>query len=151
MKKKRKWKVEYAPGFWKSFDRCFSNDLKYAVPRWFEDKKSEIKWAWQRVFRGFDDRVYWGLYNHLEWIIPKVVRWMKKNHHGCPSNLYDKTRKGNECWKWTEILEKIAKGFESAEKIDNKFLFKGKRFEKLNKQYKEGMKLFVRYFRNLWD
>ena len=151
MKKKKKWTVEYHPQFIKDYRRLFSNNPIYSVPRFFRNVRNEIVWAWQRVFRGFDDRWYWGLYNQLEWIIPKVIRWMKKNHHGCPSNLYDKTRKRNQCWKWTEILEKIAQGFEASEKIDREVLWKGKRYEKLNKKRKEGMKLFSKFFRSLWD
>ena len=151
MKKKKKWKVLYHPEFLKSCERLFSNNLRYAIPRWFSDKEFDIKCAWNRVFRGFDNRWYWNLNSMLCWIIPKCVRWMKKNGAGCPPKLYDKKRKGNGCYKWKEILEKIAKGFEAAEKIQNNHLWKGKRYEKLNKQYKEGMRLFVRYFDSLWD
>ena len=51
------------------------------------------------------------------------------------------------------ILAKELVGMEAGNqrKIDEKMLYKGKEFKKLNKQYNEGMKLFVKYFRNLWD
>lgn len=152
MKKKlKKWQIKYAPGFWESVAKCFSNRPKYAIPRWFSDKKYEIKWAWQRVIRGYDDRWYWNLDNQLQWIIPQCVRWLKKNHSGCPEKLYDKNRKGNECWEWEKILGKIAQGFEALKKIDNEYLWRGEKYKKLNKEYQEGMKLFMKYFRNLWD
>ncbi len=151
IKKNKKWKVEFAPGFIKDCERLFSTNPIYSIPRWFDNMKYEIKWAWQRVFRGFDDRWYWNLDINLSWIIPKCVRHIKKYGMGCPGKLYDKKRKNNECYKWKEILEKIAKGFEAVEKIQNNHFWKGRKFEKLDKQYKEGMRLFVKYFRNLWD
>ncbi len=150
-KKKKKWKVVYSKGFMNDMERLFSNNPIYSIPRFFSNAKYEIKCAWQRVFRGYDDSWNWGLYQQLQTIIPKCVRWMKKNHLGCPGNLYDEKNKRDNCWKWKEILEKIAKGFEAKQKISDNYLFKGKRFEKLDKQQKEGMKLFVKYFNNLWD
>ena len=75
---------------------------------------------------------------------------MKKYGHGCPAKLFEKGRR-NECHKWNEILEKIAKGFNATEKIKNNYLWKGKRFEKLNREQKEGMRLFVKFFNSLWD
>jgi len=149
-KKGKKWKIKFAPGFQKSFDKCFSMNPIYSIPRFFSNIKSQIKWAWQRVFRGYDDRWYWSLDGHLNWIIPICVRKMKKGM-GCPSSLYNKKNKRDECKEWHKILEKIAQGFEANEKIFSKYLWKGKRFEKLDKKYKDGMKLFVKYFDNLWD
>jgi hypothetical protein len=141
--KKKKFKVVCAPGFLESVDRCFSSKPKYAIPRWFRNMRYEIRHAWQRLTIGYDDEWKWGLYSKLEWIIPQCVRWMQKHTIGHPCNLTSQ--------KWKSILEKIAIGFESAAKIDEKMLYKGKEFKKLNKQYNEGMKLFVKYFRNLWD
>ena len=150
-KTKKEWKIKFAPSFLKSAEKLFSNNLRFLIPRKISDWKYEVKWAWQRVFRGYDDRWNWGLYHHLQEIIPKCVRSMKKHHIGCPGSLFDSKNKKNNCWKWSKILEKIAKGFEAKQKISDNYLFKGKRFEKLDRKQKEGMKLFVKYFDNLWD
>lgn len=32
----------------------------------------EIKWAWQRVVRGYDDRVFWGFDSYFITIIPAL-------------------------------------------------------------------------------
>ena len=149
-KKKKRMEILFAPGFKKSFDKMFSINPIYAIPRFFDNAKCEIKWAWQRVFRGYDDRWYWGLDSHLNWIIPLVTRRMKDGL-GCPSSLWSKNPKDDECRKWHDILEKIAQGFEATEEISVNYLWKGKKFEKLDKQRKEGMKLFVKYSDNLWD
>lgn len=154
MKKKKKWKIKFAPGFWKSFDKCFSKNPIYSVPRFFSNVRCQIKWAWQRVFRGYDDNWHWDLYGRLDWIIPICARKIKEYGIGCPSVLYDKKNKKNECHKWGEILEKIALGFEAHKAINQECLWSGhkpKKFEKLSKQEKEGMKLFVKWYSNLWD
>ena len=127
------------------------NDIIYFFTRLLDDIKCETKWAWQRVFRGFDDRWYWGLCGELNNVIPKVVRHMKKNYSGCPPELWDKKAKDNECHKWGEILEKIARGFEASEEIEDELLYKGKKFMKLYKERKEGLQLFVDNFTSLWD
>lgn len=149
-KKEKGYKVIFAKGFQKSFDKCFSSNPIYSIPRFFSTVRCEIRWAWQRVFRGYDDRWYWALYDQLDFIIPKCVRSMKHGI-GCPGNLYDEKKKDSECHKWHAILEKIAVGFESHGKITMKNLYKGKEFEKLHKQYEEGMELFVKHFESLWD
>ncbi len=39
----------------------------------------KIKWAWQRVLRGYDDRLFWGLDGYLaDNIIPGVKRFCEK-------------------------------------------------------------------------
>ena len=33
---------------------------------------NQIKWAYQRVVRGYDDRIFWGFGEYLEMIIPAI-------------------------------------------------------------------------------
>ena len=129
----------------------FSDSPRYAIPRFFSNKKYQIKWAWQRVTRGYDDNWRWGLWHELIMVVIPNLKWLKEHHVGCPGNLYDKSKKDKECWKWETILEDMIKGFEAVKKIDEGFLFKGKEYNKLQNQYDKGMGLFVKYFRNLWD
>lgn len=146
----KKWKVRFHPKFIKDCRRLFSNNPIYAIPRFFSNVKREIRWGWQRLFRGFDDRFYWGLYCEISEIVPKVTKWMRKNGHGCPNELFDKNNKKDECWKWNEILLKIEKGFEALKKMDE-CPWNRKEYKKLEKIYNEGTKLFLKYFRSLWD
>lgn len=44
--------------------------LKYNI----EDKMHRLKWAYQRAFRGFDERVTWGLDSHLESITNEIMK-----------------------------------------------------------------------------
>ena len=58
-KKQKELKIVFHPKFWESADRLFSNKLQYLIPRFLSNAKHEVKWAWQRVFRGYDDRITW--------------------------------------------------------------------------------------------
>jgi hypothetical protein len=114
---------------------------------------------------GYSDQDCWNVNSHLCDIIPPMVRNLKKYNNGCPSDIYDVKRKNNECWKWKEILEEIAQGFEAAQGIERMeyFQFKKnkegsydnwidkKKQEQLTKKFDKGMMLFVKYFWGLWD
>ena len=140
--------------FFKSAKKCFSNNPWYAIPRWFSDKKYEIKWAYQRVRYGYDDPWTWSLDHQLAETLPKVLRKMKKGLHGYPMECKD-------IKEWKAIIEKMAVGFESAQKLLNlDYMIKGKKDsykenkikrKKFEKQFDEGMNLFKKYFFNLWD
>jgi len=116
-----------------------------------EDIPREIKWFIQRGKNGYADCDVWDLSNYLSEWLPTALRELKKNSSGCPNDIYDKTRKGNECWKWKEIIEKIAIGFEASYKIKCNHFYKGKRFEKLKQKEKEGQNLFIKWFHALWN
>jgi len=145
--------IEYTQGFFKSL-------IKLKMPSVFR----EIKWFIQRGKRGYSDQDCWNINSYLCEVISPMIREMK-NGTGCPGNLYDIKKKNKECWKWEEILEEIAQGFEAAQSIEEeKFLqFKKnkdgnyenwidkKKQEQLTKKFDKGISLFVEYFWNLWD
>jgi len=138
-------KVEFAPQFFNDMKRLFSYNPIYSIPRFFSNVRFEIKMAWQRVFKGYDDSNAWSLYYHLNTIIPIHIRKMIKYTDGYP------VMPGiNNMKQWKDILKKIAKGFEAMKKIEDDVLYKGKRYEKLKKDWDIGIKLFVKYYRCLW-
>ena len=148
--------IKFHPDFWKSFDKCFSMKPWYAIPRWFSDMKFRIICAYERVRYGYDRTWTWGLDWQLAEKLPKILRDMQKSLHGYPGDC--KNTK-----EWKKIVEKIALGFESAYKLleleymiddsKNKGHYKEdkKMRKKLEKQFDEGMKLFHKYFFDLWD
>ena len=172
-KKKKELKVILTPSFVDSFEKLFSNNIRFLVPRKINDWKFEIKWAWQRVFRGYDDRLTWDLHSYISDYLPKLIREMKKMAHGYPSSHTGKSEIKN-IKQWKEILEKIAKGFDAAKKIENTdymkkiklkkpkkdifgkdsyvdYKFDKKCYNKLNKEFEEGVELFKKWYFNLWD
>jgi len=123
-----------------------------------------IKYFIQRGIRGYSDEDLWDFHSYLCDIISIGVKELAKNHYGCPGDLYDKTRKNDECWKWRETLETIIKGFEAAKELDRGCMIKKilkdgaytmefdkKKAQQLTKKFEEGMKLFAKHFMGLWD
>lgn len=175
-KANKKLKIEFHPEFWKSVNKLFSNNLYYLIPRKLNDWRYEIKWAWQRVFRGYDDRITWDLHYYISEYLPKIIRIMKDNVHGHPASIIeDKSKWEVKSVKdWKNVLEKIANGFDAARKIENdeymkeiklkkpkkdifgkdsytSYKYDKKCYNKLYKDFEEGIDLMKHFYFNLWD
>lgn len=122
-----------------------------------------LKWYWQRATRGYADCDVWSLDGYLSEIIPPVIRKLKTGC-GCPSELYDKEKVNDECWKWKKILEEIAQGFEAYRGLNEMKYYVNKKTEKgyehsvdvekqknFQEKFDRGIELFVKYYTNLWD
>lgn len=135
----------------------------YGIPRHWTDGRYEIKWAWQRVFKGYDDPSVWSHHSVMSEVTAKMLRELAENKVGCPMDLYDSKNKKDECHKWRSILIKMAEGFEAATAIDNMDWFtddengsydkreSDKKRKALEKKFDTGMKLYHEYYFNLWD
>lgn len=124
----------------------------------------EIKWAYQRIFRGWDDRVIWSIDYYLSEVIPQWMDTLKKEKRGIPIEMFnpDDWDKKNSCYKdgtediasekWDKILEDIRNGFLANKKIHDDDLWTNKpEYDKLNDVFNEGFDLFKKYFGNLWN
>ena len=141
-------------------------DLRHYPPKIeLTDLRKFKKW-YQRAKRGYADEDVWGVNSYLCEIIPPMLRKIKEEHYGCPGNLFDASRKNDECWKWKEILEEIAQGFEAGEALINHEVtqwtpIEGKnlyafetdedKIKQCSEKFNRGMELFKEYFFNLWD
>lgn len=165
MVKLRWWEKIYYP-IWRKWDFLIN------IPK-------EIKWFCQRGYRGWADCDIWSLDGYLSSWMPDALRRLGEKKVGCPGDLYDEANKDDECRKWKEVLEKIARGFEANRENGDLIWFKpnnGKKHcdfktengqivnvdgceyvedkelrEKLEAETKEGMELFIKYYGNLWD
>lgn len=119
-----------------------------------------IKWAWQRVFRGYDDRVIWSVDYYLSSMIPKWMNELKNNDDGVPSSLFvglEKDESGNPTdesieiarVKWNEILTDIGKGFAAYNEM-NMYLCDDEKIDELKIIFNHGFDLFKKYFSDLW-
>ena len=122
----------------------------------------------QRAIRGWADEDTWGLCDYLADVIAQTVNHLKNTQHGMPADLTE--------GQWADTLNKIRDTFEIAKRItdDDLYLIENKKdrekweeiLKKLNKkhktnqrcmsdneinEYREGWKLFQKYFFNLWD
>jgi hypothetical protein len=96
----------------------------------FSELYLELKWAWQRVFRGWDDRVIWSLDYYLCEHLPQWLRMLKEDKQGCPVEMFSdpyKTEYSDEEFdeakkRWDDLLEEMAQGFEAGKDyIENNF------------------------------
>ena len=67
--------------------------------------KRELKWAWQRVKRGYDDQIFWSFDHYLDQIIIKDLQWMLENRNGSP--VLDGWTEDDCHEKWTEVLKEM--------------------------------------------
>lgn len=138
--------------------------IKYTVPSYFDDTKYEIKLAWQRVYRGFDDSAVWNHHSYHSEQTAKILRMLAEEKVGCPGEMYSESKNGKDsCAKWTKTLIKMAEGFEAATAIDNMEFFiededgeynqkeSDKKYKALEKKFHEGMELYHKWYFHLWD
>ena len=127
--------------------------------------RREVVWAWQRVFRGWDDRVIWSIDHYLADKIPQWMMTLRKTKAGYPVEMYeegeanelnnynpgvDASNRAEE--KWNDILFQIALGFECYKLIDEESLYQGKPgYDELIEKYNTGFELLHKWFGALWD
>lgn len=124
----------------------------------FSHWKNEIKWAWERITKGYDERALWSIDYYIADLIVKLLIEFKNHHHGVPSDMFDGMpyedeqhyTHSKENWKiadekWCNILQEIIDGFEEYVNNDiNYDYYKSKRFKK-------SFDLFKKHFVKLWD
>lgn len=106
-------KVEFHPEFWNSFNRCVSP--WWRVWDYFTSIPRRLKWAWQRVYRGYDDTSYWELGDHLAGYIVRHLKSFKENSHAYPCNEEVKNAE-----HWDKILGEMIEGWEWLSKHDER-------------------------------
>ena len=119
------------------------------------DFNRQIKWLYQRAFRGYSDCDNWDIAGYLCIIMPDMLRNLDRCGHPL----------GSTSKEWSAALEKMAKGFEAVDKLHNlenwensEHPWTAKQKQESHKRdladqktFKAGMKLFTRWYRNLWD
>jgi hypothetical protein len=181
----RKGLVEITPEWWDNLDREYKNswrwkyidrfvpdgfdgyNLSFFITKPWEFPKScyrHAKWAWQRVFRGWDDRVTWSLDSYLSEMIPQWLEHLKATSSGVPMDFYEEkdwTNPSSEITetemelavkKFNSTLDEMSEGFLAYKRIQEESLWTNNpEYEGLNNKFNKGMELFVKYFSDLWD
>lgn len=147
-------------------------DISFKISYWYDEIKlffKSIKWAFQRMKRGYSDEDCWAIDYYLCEILPPMLRSLKDSS-GCPTEYYQvKEWKSEErnpnCIKWHEALEEMAQGFEAGielnevnymdEIIENgkvkSYKYNKQKHEELKSKLNKGLKLFSENFLSLWD
>jgi len=141
----------------KNYNHVLDNDINpltyFGYADTVDSATRKVKYKKQRRTRGFDDSEVWNLDCSLaRYILPRLKRF-KKITHGHPSSL-----ESFEAWK--EILDKMILSFQLI-KDGSKILLSDKEEITLEEYIKyeeereakiqEGIDLFAKYFRGLWD
>lgn len=136
--------------------------LYYAPKNYLDMLLRRILWFFQRGFRGYGDNDTWDFDVYLAEVISKGLKQLKKYHHGCPSEIYDKYRKRKDLTQkqkdklavkeWHTCMDIIIRGFEIVPELFEEKVFKNKKLkEGLEYEFERGMDYFKKYYFNLWD
>jgi hypothetical protein len=115
-----------------------------------------IKWFFQRGWRGYADCDVWSIDYYIDEWMPSALRQLGKGC-GTPAILCgedsDNISLNKSHKKWVTILEQIAVGFEANMRLQNceyNLENMGEKKE-LYRKCDKGLKLFIKYFNNLWN
>jgi hypothetical protein len=129
----------------------------------------EVKYFFQRFNKGYCDRDLWNLNDYLtEKIRPALKAFAKEARneeiHGYPSSCIcsEEDKKTCKCDKecatyedWVNILNKIEEAFDLLWEDDNCtdewYAKTTEQHVKDNEKIEEGLRLFAKYYRALWD
>lgn len=103
--------------------------------RQFRDLWNPIKWAWQRAFLGYDDRALWDLHFYLATIAAPILGKMCEKGCGYPASITSK--------KWEAHLHKM---YQAMWLIAEDRSYTENEEQVIN----EGIKLFGKWYRDLW-
>ena len=88
----------------------------------------EVKFAYQRVMRGWDDRAVWGVDYWLDDKMPAILRKLKEDKHGIPIDMFDGLPMNDDGYydkpefaiaeaRWDVIVDKMIAGFEASRRV----------------------------------
>lgn len=82
------------------------------LPWRIQDKWFDLRQAWLRAYRGYDDAVLWSLHSCITHDVLKGLDYMIEKGHGYPGHP-DQTAES-----WNGILKQIREGFLAAKRVD---------------------------------
>ena len=113
-----------------------------------------LRTFWERGRRGWSVRDTWSIDYYLSSIIPPMLEHLRDNGHGWPGEPLTVE-------EWNAILDKIARGFRAhSEVVNMDYIKDGEHYDRethqpvedaLRKEWKQGAKLFVKWYGHLWD
>lgn len=88
----------------------------------------KVKWAYQRVVRGWDDTAVWSIDYWLDEKMPDMLRKLKEDKHGVPMSMFDDLPMNEHGYhdepemeiaskRWDEVLDKMIAGFEASRRV----------------------------------
>lgn len=112
----------------------------------------EIKWFIQRGIRGWSEFDAWDLHCYLLKIMKEGTEYLRKYQHGYPASLTEEKwqKKLDEMiWSFQYLLDKEDIWGQDYYRVGEEQANKNKEINE--KRAKEGLKVFIEHFRDLWD
>ena len=106
-----------------------------------KDWALEVKYAYQRVSRGYDDSLFWSLSEYVDPMIRAHVGHLRYSQDVLSGHPYGLTQK-----KWDKVLDTILKGFVNEPEYTDT-----KAYKKYRKDRDKALLLLAVYWDNLWD
>lgn len=161
------WFEELKYWWWGSLWWLFPNGILQENPVVFLTNPFEsipaifrnLKWAYQRVYRGWDDTACWGVDSWLDGIMPDILEQLKKNKQGIPSAYFPENYTGDDPElerlaeeNWNIDLDKMIETFKIGRQLEElPAELYVENYKKLDEEFEKGMVLFAKRYRNLWD
>jgi len=141
-----------------------SNPLEVLDAGW-----DRVKWAYQRVYRGYDDRATWGISYWLNDMMPKILSQMKGSAYGIPMAFFneemdddgnyteEEETKASE--RYDKVIADLIWAFEEMKRLEDfEFDYKNKtvkqnmaEYNKRMKEAKKKMGLLIEYYYEIGD
>lgn len=105
------------------------------------------RWWWQRRIRGWDDREIWDLHIEIARFALPRLEWYRATVTGYPGEFSEECGSGGGMDAWLAILDKMILAFTLlVAEYDGEI-----GFIESEDAINEGVALFGKYFRTLWD
>ena len=152
----------------------------WSTIRFFKELPFNIKQKSQKLIRGYSDVDIWGLDTTItEFILSRLIIFRKKKKYSVPCSLepedcdipenvclnkthatYKDIQKASE--EWDKILDKMIWAFKYKKYSDDmdypefccwnkNYGLNKEKYQKLKEKESEGLRLFIKYYDNLWD
>jgi hypothetical protein len=111
----------------------------------------EIKWHWQRAFRGWADCDVWSMDNHLSRLIEEMTAYLAKNHVGHPADMTDE--------RWTNRLLFVSRSFRDYRKWQEESFYRKDhdsdeykiKENLIQENWDKAWEVFHKRYDSLWD
>lgn len=168
-KEDREWAKAHP---FKAFPGKVRDFVWYRIPGIYSEMRSEVVWGFQRMFRGFDDRMVWGYEYENAKMTVAALRKLLETKHGAPFVLdpdnvltikEPKSIGADDSFfrRWDEALQLIIDGFEARIKMNEVFLTDAdgnydhvasmRERGRLMAVWNKGATLFIANYGSLWD
>jgi hypothetical protein len=120
-------------------------------------RAQELRWAWQRLTRGWDDCAVWSIDWHLATYVPIWIRRLRDTKVGIPAKMFDDPQRSSAedltraTKRWDRVLGEIADGFEAARTLLGAEYAGGAARRELRGRFERAMDLLKAHYFDLRD